>query len=487
MEKEPLKRLRRRLIAEAEFPLLLDIARQLGAEVYLVGGLLRDAWWGRETYDADFVFSRRSLEAAARFAQTTGGTLVLLREVGGMARVVLKQRIFDFAEFRGPDLLADLTDRDFTINAVALPLAGAFTDGPWEPVDPHQGLKDIEEKTLRMVSEWSFPQDPLRLLRAFRLCAQGDLRPEPQTVEAIKEHKHLLLHCAAERIHQEWRNFLSQRETFPHLRQMDDCGLLSVLFPELAALKGLDQDRHHHLDAFEHTLLTYRILEDFIRGKDLLPAHLAEDLGDVFHPAKKAAPLKWAALMHDLGKARTRVKDEGGRLSFHGHARASADQFRAVADRLRIGNQERDFLLSLVEHHMRPLYLAHEESRGTLTPRALLRLLREMKGEISPLFLLALADDLAAQGPEKPPFQGKHLQSVWGKALSLRNDVLRPLETNPPLINGNDLIAFGLKPGPIFGRLLAELKEERLEGRVRTREDALIWLRKRLADPSFSF
>jgi len=482
MEREPLKKLRRRVTAEAEFLLLLKIAEGLQAEIYLVGGLVRDAFLGRDTADADLILSRRSLEGASQFARATGGTLVLLREIGGMARVVVKERTFDFAEYRGQDLPSDLAARDFTVNAVALPLAEAFGEGPWSPIDPLGGIKDIRSRTLRMTSDRALLEDPLRLLRAFRLSAQLDLDIEPHTLEAVETYARLLPRCAPERIHQEWLILLSQDRSYSQLQGMDRTGLLAVLFPELTRLKGLIQDKHHHLDAFDHSLLTVHILEAFFQRPESLPAGWSKDCSPFFHEKKKKAWLKEAALFHDLGKADTFVEKGDGRRTFFGHARASEENFLTVAERLRMGNAERDFVVKMLGNHMRPLYLAREKAEGTLTRRALLRLLRDMHEDLAPLFLLALADDQAAQGPEKSPTQTEDLLAVLRQALALKEEVLRPIEENPPLLRGKDLIALGLKPGPLFGRLLAELKEERLEGRIKNREEAWTWIKAKVKD-----
>ncbi|MEW6186810.1 MAG: HD domain-containing protein, partial [Thermodesulfobacteriota bacterium] len=377
------------------------ITKESGVEGYLVGGLIRDWLNGRPTRDVDLVLNRDALKAARMFAQRTGGTFVLLREEGGMARVVLKDRTFDFAEFRGPDLKADLEGRDFTVNALTLSLSQAFGNDHWEPFDPFGGLQDLQASILRPVSPDSFKRDPLRLLRAFRLSAQLGLALTPETLKAIRRSAALLNRCAPERIRYEWLLFLSQAESYPLLLKMDNTGLLAALLPELVGLKGVAQDRFHHLDAFQHSLEAFHKLEDLIGKTVSLPPDLEEERVAFLSEPIKAAWLKWAALLHDLGKRETETLREGHQ-TFYGHARKSQDRFDIIAERFRLGNREKDFIAHLIGWHMRPLNLLHEEAQKTLTRRAMIRLVQETEESLNGLFLLALADSLAMQGPDKP-------------------------------------------------------------------------------------
>jgi tRNA nucleotidyltransferase/poly(A) polymerase len=479
MESRQIENLRRWVTSQPELKLLLEIGNELKVEVYLVGGLIRDGLKGLETRDVDLVQNRDSLKAAGIFADRSGGTLVLLREEGGMARVILGDRTFDFAQYRGPDLKGDLQGRDFTVNAIAFHLPQAFNDRPWEPFDPLGGINDLDAGRLRMVSVRSFEQDPLRLLRAFRLSAQLDLSLTPDTREAIRNYSSLLIRPAPERIRYEWLLFLSQSDGFPHLQEMDKTGLLAVLFPELERLKEVQQDRFHHLDAFQHSLETFHNLENLLTRITPLPLDLENEIDSCLSHRNRISWLKWAALLHDLGKADT-ASEKAGHRTFYGHVEKSWERFVAIAERFRLSNQGKQFIGRMISRHMRPLYLMQEETQRTLTRRALIRLVRETGEDVSALFLLALADSLAMEGKEKPPEQERQLISLWGKALSLRDELIRPFEENPPLLTGKDLIALGLSPGPLFKTLLSELQEKQLEGRIACREQALVWIKGRI-------
>ncbi|MFH0788524.1 MAG: hypothetical protein V2B13_13050 [Pseudomonadota bacterium] len=509
MECDQIKNLRPWVVNHHPFNILLKISQEIGAEVFLIGGLVRDRLLGRETRDVDLTLSQEALKAARLFAEQTGGTFVLLREEGEMARVVINGQSFDFSKLRGPDLEADLKARDFTINAICLPLAQAFAPGEWLPYDPLNGIRDLENRLLRMTDPDCFQQDPLRILRAFRLSAQLGLTIDSDTRQAIKKWGPVLTRSAPERIHYEWLLLLSQPAGFVSLLEMEEAGLLEVLFPEIGLLRGIRQDRYHHLDVFQHSLLTFQFLEKLIQrscpaeGRDTmkyenkagrrlnlepyfrtkrhfpLPADLEAEMFSFLNPDWKPAWLKWAALVHDLGKAVT-GNERKGQQTFYGHPEASQGQFDSIAQRYRIGNREKTFIQKMIGGHMRPLLLVQEEVRGHLTRRALNRFVREASDELSGFFLLALADSLAAQGPEKPQDLEDRIMNLWRQALLIRDEWISPPAKVPALVSGRDLIELGLKPGPLFKTLLSEIKEEQMEGRIPSREEALDWIKNRL-------
>jgi len=474
--------MRRWVVEDPFFTLLLHLSQEMGSEIFLVGGLVRDRLLGRETQDVDLTLSAEALRTARLFADQTGGTFVLLREEGEMARVIIKNQDFDFATFRGPDLMADLRARDFTINALALSLDEAFSPGEWHLRDPLEGINDLEAKRLKMTSAEAFLLDPLRLLRAFRFSAQLGLRIEPKTRQTLKHSATLLPRSAPERIRYEWLVLLSQPSSFTSILDMEETGVLETLFPEMTVLRDISQDRYHHLDVFGHSLLTYQSLEKLFQGEFPLPTDLEKEMAFYLHDHRRPGWLKWAALLHDLGKAETAGEKNGHRI-FYGHAEASQRQFELIAERFRLGHPEQSFLRRLIGGHMRPLFLAQEEGRGRLSRRALNRFVHEASEELSGFFLLALADSLAAQGPEKPSDMEALIKAVWRQTLLVRQEWLTPVIKKPPLLSGKDLIEFGLTPGPSFKILLCEILEEQWEGTVRSKEEALTWLKKRLTTP----
>ncbi|HMK65632.1 MAG TPA: HD domain-containing protein [Thermodesulfobacteriota bacterium] len=472
MESESLKNLRNLVRLRPIFQMLLQISRETGIEIYLVGGMVRDALLGRESRDVDLALSGKTLETALRFAQKTGGTYVLLKEEKETARVVLPGWTVDFAGFRGPDLKSDLGGRDFTINAIALPFAPAFEEREWTPFDPLGGMEDLGKRILRMCGPRSFLEDPLRMLRAFRFMSQLGLTIDPETRQAVKHGAALLAGTAPERIHYELKVMFSQAECVRAFRVMDEEGLAEVLFPDLALLKAIDQKGYHHLDVFHHSVLTLQSLEDLLRGRIEIPEALRKEVEAYAAFNGNLPALKWAALFHDLGKIDA-VIETAEKTTFYGHEEYSLKRFEVLAARFRLSHQEKDLIGRLIRMHMRPHFWVNEKRKGSLSRRAILRFIREAGEELSAVFLLSLADSLAAQGGEKPKDTEELLQTLWLEAIALRDEVVRPLEKNSPLITGRDLIALGLKPGPEFQKILESVQESYMDGEISNRDEAL--------------
>jgi poly(A) polymerase len=474
-----IKKLRSHIQAEPLFRILKQTGREAGEEAYLVGGLIRDWMLGRQSRDVDLTLPHKALDMAHRFSERTGGTFVLLHKEAATARVVLPGWTFDFAKFRGPDLTEDLKGRDFTVNAIAFSLPQAFEEGVWTPVDPLSGLRDLQERLLRMAGPDAFSRDPLRLLRAFRLTAQHGLTFEAGTRQAIQRAAPLLTRSAPERIHYEWNLLLSQPGSTASIRDMDRLGLLAVLFPELKAIRGLKQPGCPSLDAFQHSLLTLQYLEELLRGDRGLPQALRRALQRYCSRQGVPPVLKWAALFQDLGKPdRTHNKKEP--LNLHGQEEFSEQRIALLARRLRLSNHEKEAIGRLIALHRRPLTLLGEAGTGTPSRRVLVRFIKDASHDLSGIFLLALAGSLASQREVKPADQEILLKKLWSQALCLQEEVVRLLEKKESLLSGFDIIEEGLKPGPLFKKILASLEEDFLAGEFATREEGLARLKKLL-------
>lgn len=474
-----LNELRDWVTREPLFQTLRQTADRLGCACYLTGGLVRDWFLGRPTRDIDLAVSRLALELAQEFAQAVQGTFVLLKKDQATARVVLPGLQFDFAGFRASSLPEDLGDRDFTINSMALPLATAFGPDPWEPIDPLNGAGDLVRGIIRQCDPNSFVQDPLRLLRAYRLKAQLGMEIEPETREGIKKWGPSLNRSAPERRLYEWLRLLAQPEAGPSLSLMNEDGVLDILFPEFLPLKNTPQNSFHHLNVFDHSFLAFQWLEQILTREPPWPSGLAEGLKTFPENGAQRSYLKWTALVHDLGKpAAAERKDD--RWTFHSHDRLGQELFSKIAERFRLGHQARDIIVRLIGWHMRPFHLLQEKTKGRLTARALLRFVKEINQDLNSVFLLALADCRAAQGPDRPPDLEDRLIRLWQEALQIQKEIILPLASAPPLITGKDLIQLGLTPGPLFKEMIDRIKEAQWSGAIATREEALAWIRRTL-------
>jgi poly(A) polymerase len=457
---------------------LLDLAQARQAEVFLVGGTVRELALGGRTSDLDVAVSRHTLDLAQDLARALGGTYVLLDEKERTARVVAGVDILDLAEFRGPTLVEDLRGRDFTINAMALDLAALLAGQPLEFIDPCGGLADLAAGQVKMVAADNLAYDPLRLLRAYRFAATHGFWVTPETAATIKALAPKLTQVAGERVHYELFQLLPSPRAATVLRHMDRVGLLAQVFPEIADMKGVPQNGYHHLDVFEHSLETVAQLEEVLAA----PARFFENLATAIQQ-KAAVPgqvavLKVAALFHDVGKPQVQERRvDPDRYTFYYHERVGVEIFQRAARRLRFSQAQIKAVTHFITWHMRPFLLLPLFTRGELTLRALGRLVKAARGELAGCFALAMADSLAGQGPQKPPDADQRLGELAEAAWNFYQERLAPAQL-PRLVTGDDLCALGLSPGPEFRRLLAAVEEAQWEGQVATRQEALALVRQ---------
>jgi poly(A) polymerase len=466
------------LASSAALRALLNLAQARQVEVFLVGGTVRELVLGGRTPDLDLAVSRHTLDLAQDLARNLAGTYVLLDDKERTARVVVGDIILDLAEFRGPDLAADLQGRDFTINAMALDLAALLAGRPLRLIDPLGGQTDLAAGQVRMVAAANLAADPLRLLRAYRFAATHGFTVTPETAAAIHSLAPALARVAGERLHYELFQLLGAPRTAPVLREMDRVGLLFQVFPEIADMKGVAQNGYHHLDVFEHSLETVAQLERVLAAPADFFAALAPEVARQAADPAQAALLKVAALFHDVGKPQVqerRLSPE--RFTFYHHERVGVEIFQRAARRLRFSQAQTRAVSHFITWHMRPFLLLPLFCRGELTVRALGRLVKAARGELAGCFALALADSLAGQGPQKPPDADRRLAELAEAAWRFHQE-RQAAAGRPRLLSGDDLCALGLKPGPEFRRLLEAVEEAQWEGQVATREEALALVRR---------
>jgi len=509
------------------------LARERGARVWLVGGAVRDQLLERPVHDWDFCVDRDALGLARAVADELGGAYFPLDAERGAGRVILAaaeqpRQALDFAALRGSDLEADLTVRDFTVNALALDDAGAL-------IDPTGGQGDLAARRVRATGERAFQDDPVRLLRAVRMEAELGFQIEPQTAEWMRRDAPLLARPSAERVRDEFVRLLALPGAAAHLYRLDELGFLSSVVPEIEPLKGVTQSPPHRFDVWHHTLLVLDALEGVIAAvtgaspaftealtpvsgascaqsaslpsppaqgpgtahqavsADIPPAawdELARTLGQFATDVRahltvelssgrdRTLLLKLAALLHDVGKPQTCSQDEDGRIHFYNHepvgARIAADRLQA----LRFSRDEIDRAWVIIGQHLRPAHLARA---GRVTGRAIYRYFRATGCGGVDVVLLALADHLATWGPNLD-------EECWVQRLEVAETLLthwfehhEETVSPPPLLTGDDLMAeLDLEPGPQIGRLLEAVREAQAAGEVRTRQEALALARAHL-------
>ncbi|HEU4392727.1 MAG TPA: HD domain-containing protein [Solirubrobacterales bacterium] len=462
------------LVSLETAPLALAARRAMegGAGAWIVGGAVRDAARGREIDDLDLAVAGDPGAAARAIAAELGVHAFELSAEFGTWRVVSPGRGWqvDATALRGEGIEADLGERDFTIGAVAVPLAGG------EPIDPFGGLADLERGVLRAVGEGSFAADPLRLLRAPRLAAELDLEIDPDTAALARATASRAGEPAGERQLAELRQLLGGPDPLRGLSLLDELGLTPVVLPELDDLRGVGQGPNHHLDVHGHTLAvlehTLEVEGDLDRfageRADEVAALLAEPLADEI---SRGTALRLGALFHDIGKPATRAERDGF-VGFRGHDQVGAEIVGGICGRLRASRRLTQHLQGLTLHHLRLGFLIPE---APLPPRRVHEYLRATEPVAVDVTLLTVADRLSARGAgplASPAMVEAHLtlaREMVAAALDWRRD-----GPPPPLLRGDELAReLGIEPGPRLGELLAELEAAQYAGELDGREAAL--------------
>jgi len=447
------------------------------ADVWIAGGAVRDAALGREVVDLDLAVAGDPAPLAKEIARAGGGHSFELSAEFATWRAVAADRSWqiDVTAVRGATIEADLGERDFTIGAVAVPLAGG------EPLDPFGGLADLERGLLRSVSERSFAADPLRLLRAARFAADLELEIDPATVALARAEASRANEPAGERQLVELRKLVGGPDPLRGMQLLDDLGLTSVVLPELDALRGVEQGPNHHLDVhghtmavLAHTLEVERDLDRFggQRGNELR-ALLGEPLADEM---SRGTALRFGALLHDIGKPATRSERDGF-VTFIGHDRDGVEIVGALCGRLRASQALTRHLQDLTRHHLRLGFMVHE---APLPPRRVHEYLRATEPVGADVTLLTIADRLSARG--SGPFATEEaIEAHLSLARQMLADALDWRRDGPPrpLLRGDELAAeLGLEEGPELGELLAELEAAQYAGEVTDRQGAIEHLRR---------
>lgn len=420
---------------------VVEICRRLrdrGHRAWVVGGCLRDLLMGRPVGDWDVATTALPGEVQKAFRRVvpTGiehGTVTVLHG-GGRYEVTTLRGEGAYSDGRRPDQVffvtrieEDLARRDFTVNAIAHdPLEG-------ETIDPFDGLGDMERGCLRAVGDprERFNEDGLRVLRAARFVATLEFDLDPATEAAIPEALDTFRKVSRERVRDEWVKAMGAREPSRAFEVMRRTGILAITLPELLEQVGCEQNRHHAYDVWTHTMKC-----------------LDRTDGD--------ATVRLAALLHDLGKPRTRQhSDETGDWTFYDHEKLGADMAERWLRDYRFSNAERERIVALVRHHL----VCYEPSWSDAAVRRFVR--RVGHDLVDPLLRLARADVLA---------KGRSVDDQLAALDELRERIDRLLEQGAVLstrdlaVGGRDVMErLGVPPGPAIGRVLGRLLERVLD------------------------
>ncbi|HVD39286.1 MAG TPA: HD domain-containing protein, partial [Solirubrobacterales bacterium] len=432
---------------------------------------------GREVADLDLAVAGDPGATAKAIGRALDEHAFELSAEFGTWRVAAKKQGWqiDVTALRGSGIEEDLAARDFTIGAVAVPLAGE------EPIDPYGGLADLSAKRLCAVGTDSFASDPLRLLRAARLAAELDLEIEPETLELARACAARAGEPAGERQLAELRQLVGGPDPLRGLRLLDELGLTGVVLPELETLRGVEQGPNHHLDVYDHTIAvlehTLEVEGDLERFAGDRAAEVAALLDEpLADEMTRRTALRFGALFHDIAKPATKAERDGF-VGFKGHDEVGAEVIGKVCRRLRASRRLTQHLQGMARHHLRLGFLIQEMP---LTRRRVHAYLRATDPVTVDVTLLTVADRLSARGKgpiASPEMVAAHLQlarEMIAAGLDWRRE-----GPPPPLLRGDEIAAaLGIEPGPELGNAVAELEAAQFAGEVTDREGALRHLRR---------
>ncbi|WP_038055046.1 HD domain-containing protein [Thermodesulfobacterium hydrogeniphilum] len=440
-------------------------------DFYIVGGAVRAIFTLEKIYDVDLTL-KDDVESLVFFVKEyLKYHFVPLAPELGIYRLAKGKCSIDFTAFRGETIGEDLKERDFTFNAMAIPVEFLFEDH-LIIIDPFSGYEDLQKGLIKIIDGKNIIEDPLRILRGYRFFAFRLGNLEEKTRILFKKYKKRINFCAKERILQELIYILTSSKTYETFKLMDEDDVLEEIFPYIKDCKGVPQPSFHHLDVWGHLLESLKWAEEILKDPkkyldlEIFPEKIDEDF---------IISVKLASFFHDLGKAHTfELRD---RITFYGHEKISAELFKKMAENLKFKKDLINRIYILIKNHMRPFHLLNEKEKGRLTIRAKRNLIRDVPYLIE-LFIISMADSLASQGPDKEPDYEERLKNFFKELFKFKEE-LQKESTKEKLITGKDLIALGLKPGPIFRKILQEVELLVLEGKIKKKEEVLEFVKNK--------
>lgn len=455
------------------FKLISETADELNLECYVIGGWVRDLFLERPSKDIDVVvvgggIERPGIVIAEALKQKLGKAHIAIYRNFGTAQLKYKNMEVEFVGARRESydrnsrkpitedgtLEEDQNRRDFTINAMALCLNSARFG---ELVDPFDGMYDLEDGIIAtpLDPDITFSDDPLRMMRCIRFATQLNFYIEDETFEALERNKERIKIISGERIADELNKIMLSPIPSKGLIDLDRCGLLELIFPELVALQGVEtRNGRAHKDNFYHTL---EVLDNVARETNAKDWKVNQSQFE--NEKEHKLWLRWAALLHDIGKPKSKRWDNTLGWTFHNHNDIGERMIPNIFRRMKLPmNEKMKYIQKLVSLHMRPIVIADEE----VTDSAVRRLLFEAGDDIDDLMLLCTADITSKNEQKKQRFI-ENFKLVREKLVAIEEkDRIRNFQ---PPISGEEIMEwFNLKPSREVGILKAKIKDAILDG-----------------------
>ncbi|MFZ6007893.1 MAG: hypothetical protein ACOYU2_09620, partial [Nitrospirota bacterium] len=389
--------------------LFIDFAEKEGiaTDSFIVGGAVRDILLGKELKDIDIAVKGDAINIAKRFAQEINGSFVLLDKEFGIARIVKNSQFIDISIMRGDSIHSDLSERDITINAMAIPLA-SFQPSAFSLqhlIDPHNGKDNLFNRIIRMVSEENLIKDPLRILRIYRFAAALNFSIEEDTLSAAERLAPLITSVAVERIAEELRHIVRLDDSYETMKALIDNRILANIFPEVRI----------------NSLKLYKTTEEILSNPSdslQLSAFSLRPLIKYFETEYRYICLKLSTLF------------------------PNPDSAKQSAIRLKMSRKEVEFIHEMALKRAKILD-SYKEMQGMADETKIIGLLKEFRDDVYPLIILAIA-------------QEPSIIAFCKEVVSFYDNVFKPRAALLPIITGDDLMReFNIKPSPAFKEILA--------------------------------
>lgn len=470
-------------------PLLAELRplfAKIGTPIFLVGGAVRDALLGKTSHDLDFVVPDGAIKLSFKVGDALGAPAYVLDKERDIGRVVWRDTSLDFSCFRGVDLDADLRDRDFTLNALALPATATEAS---QIIDVCEGVVHLQAKELHLTHPNALRQDPARVLRAVRQTLGLGLTMGQDVQTAVRQSAPLLPQISKERVRDELLKSIAGPQPERALYLLEELGILPIVLPHIAALAEVAQSPPHHEAVLPHTrsvLCWLAEVETAVLTQNTTSLqHLRQQLAPYTHGLQEhfnrpidggltgQVLLRLGALFHDIGKKETQTIEPDGRIRFLGHDEVGAKLTQHRLRKLALSNEAVAHVASIVAGHMHPLALLQQT---TLSRRAIYRFFRKHQTAGLDIVLLALADHLAThQGTnESWELLVAHANALLHHYFEHHTETIAP----PRLLDGRDIMKLlQVKGGVHIGRWLRALEEAQAVGEIVSREQAVAFVR----------
>ncbi|MCU0407211.1 MAG: CCA tRNA nucleotidyltransferase [Ignavibacteriaceae bacterium] len=427
-----------------------ELAEEVGVEVYVVGGFIRDLILKKEVEDIDFLIVGDVMKYAQAFATSLGINDIVVFKTFGTAHFNHQGLNFEFVAARKESykkssrkplvsegtFYDDISRRDFTINTIAVSI---LKENFGEVIDHFNGIDDIEKKLIRtpLDPKVTFDDDPLRILRAFRFASQLNFKVDESILKAAEELRDRLEIVSQERKTDEFLKILKSPKPSVGFKLLQHTHVMQVIFPEIYQMVGVEQrEEYHHKDVFYHTL---EVVDN-----------ISKKTNDVW--------LRFAALVHDIAKPKTKKFIEGTGWTFHGHEEFGARMMKSIFRRMKLPMHKLDYIEKLIRLHLRPIALVSED----VTDSAIRRMVVSADEDLEDLITLCRAD-ITSKNPDKVERYLQNYEIVMKKVWEVKEkDKLRAFQS--PVSGEVIMQVCNLSPSKKVGEIKTAIEEAILDG-----------------------